>query len=254
MGRCRPDFLGIGVQKGGTTTLHTLLKKHPGVALPSDKELHYFSLHYSLGEAWYGGHFATAAPERRWGEITPYYLFHPLAAQRIRNCLPDARLIVLLRDPVERALSQLFHSKRLGLEPLELEEALAVEAQRMAEAEPVVVGGGRHRSHQEHSYVARSRYEQQLVRYEALFHREQLLLLRSEDLFQQPERVWTQVQDFLEILSVPLPPMPRANAGRGESNAVPPSLRQSLRRQLKGTYAVMEERYGLCWESSASHD
>ena len=254
MGRCKPDFLGIGVQKGGTTTLHALLKDHPGVALPSDKELHYFSLHHCLGEAWYGGQFATAAPDRRWGEITPYYFFHPLAAQRIHDCIPDARLIVLLRDPVERALSQLFHSKRLGLEPLELQEALAVEAKRLAEAEPVVVGGGRHRSHQEHSYVARSRYERQLVPYEALFPSEQILLLRSEDLFEQPERVWTQVQNFLEIQRVPLPPMPRANAGRGESNAVPPSLRQSLRRQLKGTYAVMEERYGLCWESSASHD
>ena len=246
--RCsKPNFLGLGVQKGGTTSLYRLLNHHPGVFLPQWKELHYFSLHHGLGEAWYADFFAKAKEEQCAGEITPYYIFHPLAAQRIHDCLPDVRLIVLLRDPVERALSQLFHSKRLGLEPLELEEALAVEAERMAEAEPVVVGGGRHRSHQEHSYVARSRYEQQLVRYEALFPREQFLLLRSEDLFQKPERVWTRVQDFLEIQLLPLPPLPRANAGGGESDAVPVSLRTSLRQQLSCTYEVMERRYGLSW-------
>ena len=67
--------------------------------------------------------------------MTPYYLFHPLAAERIAAALPDVKLIVLLRDPVERALSQYFHSKRLGLEPLELEEALAAEPKRLANAE-----------------------------------------------------------------------------------------------------------------------
>ena len=245
----RPNFLGIGVQKGGTTTLHALLDKHPQVMLAQCKEVHYFSLHYHLGEAWYASHFASALTNQCCGEITPYYLFHPLAAQRIKDLRPDMRMIVLLRDPVSRTLSQVFHSYRLGFESLEPEAALEAEAERLASAEPYVMRGGRHRSHQEHSYLARSRYEVQLARYEACFPRDQLLLLRSEDLFSQPEQVWAQVQSFLNLDSVPLPSLPRENAGRGEAAGVSPALRLKLRQQLRPTYAVMEQRYGLRWSA-----
>jgi hypothetical protein len=226
MGGRLPEFLGVGVQKGGTTTLQLLLEHHPSAFLPAAKELHYFSLHYERGEAWYRESFAAAHSHQRCGEITPYYLFHPAAPARIQALLPQARLIVLLRDPVERALSQVFHSRRLGLEPLELEPALAAEAQRLVGAEAVLAAAdGRHRSHQEHSYLARSRYEQQLPCFEALFPAEQLLVLRSEDLFAQPEWVWGQVLAFLHLEPWPLPLLDRpANAGRGEAAAVPPAL------------------------------
>ncbi len=249
MGGRLPEFLGVGVQKGGTTTLQSLLEQHPGTFLPAAKELHYFSLHYALGEDWYREQFAQADAQQRCGEITPYYLFHPLAPARIQALLPQARLIVLLRDPVERALSQYFHSRRLGLEPLELEPALAAEAQRLAGAEAVLAAAdGRHRSHQEHSYLARSRYEQQLPRLETLFPAEQLLVLRSEDLFAQPERVWEQVLTFLELEALPLPPLAQpANSGQGEAAKLPERLRQALREQLEPTFGWVESRYGIIW-------
>ena len=243
----RPGFLGLGVQKGGTTTLDALLRQHPGLALPRSKELQYFSLHYGLGDAWYAGQFAAARPEQCLGEITPYYIFHPLAAERIHTLVPEVRLIVLLRDPVERALSQLFHSRRLGLEPLEPESALAAEPERMAEAEAVVLAGGRHRSHQEHSYVSRSRYELQLARYEALFPAQQLLLLRSEDLFRSASEVWERLLQFLALDPMPMPVLPRANAGQQEADAVPSRLREQLREQLSVTYSAMASRYGMEW-------
>ena len=249
MARFRPDFLGLGVQKGGTTSLDAMLRQHPDVLLPDCKELQFFSLHYSLGEAWYGGQFAAAQPGQCCGEITPYYLFHPLAPARIRDLLPGVKLIVLLRDPVERALSQLFHSKRLGVEPLEPEQALLAEVQRLRDAEVVIAAGGRHRSHQEHSYVARSRYELQLARYEALFSADQMLLLRSEDFFDDPNRVWQRLLTFLNLKLVPVPVLPRANAGRKEANALSAELRQQLKQHLLMTYAQMEQRYGLVWPS-----
>ena len=105
MGGRLPDFLGVGVQKGGTTTLQKLLEQHPGAFLPAAKELHYFSLHYARGESWYRQQFAAASPGQRNGEITPYYLFHPEASKRIQSLLPQVRLVVLLRDPVQRTLS-----------------------------------------------------------------------------------------------------------------------------------------------------
>ena len=126
-----PDFLGIGAQKAGTTYLYSLLSEHPQVFLSSPKELHFFSLHYQKGLAWYQDQFKFAATDKCCGEITPYYMFHPLASKRIRKHLPNVKLIVLLRDPVERALSQFFHSRRLGLEPLCFKDAFALEAQRL---------------------------------------------------------------------------------------------------------------------------
>jgi hypothetical protein len=250
MGGRLPDFLGLGVQKGGTTTLQRLLEQHPGAFLPPAKELHFFSLHYAEGEAWYRQQFAGARPNQRCGEITPYYLFHPEAPARIQRLQPQVRLMVLLRDPVERALSQYFHSRRLGLEPLELEPALAAEEQRLAGAEAAVAAAaGRHRSHQEHSYVARSRYGEQLLRLERLFPADQLLVLRSEALFEQPEPTWQQVLAFLELEAMPLPAMLQpANAGRGEAAAVPAAVRQQLRQQLASTYAWLASRYGTHWD------
>ena len=224
------------MQKGGTTSLQRLLEHHPGAFLPPAKELHYFSLHYNQGEAWYRQQFAGAAVGQRCGEITPYYLFHPAAPQRIAALLPNVKLVLLLRDPVERALSQYFHSRRLGVEPLELEPALAAAI-------------GCHRSHQEHSYLARSRYEQQLQRFEALFPAEQLLVLRSEDLFARAELVWTQLLQFLELDPWPLPALAQpANAGRGEADAVTQATRRMVRAKLASTYQWAAQRYGLSWD------
>ena len=237
-----PDFLGIGTQKGGTTYLHGLLQQHPQVHLAQPKELHYFSLHHQRGLDWYGRHFEAAAARQRCGEVTPYYLFHPLAAERIAAELPAVKLIALLRDPVERALSQYFHSKRLGLEPLELEAAVAAEEQRLADADAALKRGEAHRSHQQHSYLSRSRYEQQLQRFEALFVPEQLLVLRSEALFERPQQLWHQVLAFLALDAFPLPPSGSLYAGAGEAAAVAPELRQQLRERLKPTFRWLEQR------------
>ena len=141
-----PDFLGIGTQKGGTTYLHRLLQQHSQVFLAHPKEVHYFSLHQNRGLDWYADHFAEASIEQHCGEVTPYYLFHSLAAERIQAAIPSVKLIVLLRDPVERALSQYFHSRRLGLETLELEAAFAAESERLADADETLQRGESHRS------------------------------------------------------------------------------------------------------------
>lgn len=252
LSRCSslPEFLGIGVQKGGTTTLHRLLAQHPQVALPGRKEVHYFSLHHGRGPGWYGEHFAAARPGQRRGEITPYYVFHPQAAERVASLLPQVRLIVLLRDPVERCLSQYFHSRRLGLEPLDLEAALAAEPGRLRGAALHLAGDhGRHQSHQEHSYQARSRYELQLPAYERQFAPHQLLVLRSEDLFVQPRLVWQQVLQFLELAPLPLPDLSKpANAGFGEAAAVPEQLRHQLLTEFEPTYDWALRRWGLAWD------
>jgi hypothetical protein len=239
----------LGTQKGGTTTLQELLAAHPAVFLPACKEVHYFSLHGDRGVGWYRARFAGARLGQRRGEITPYYLFHPHAPARIRALLPRARLVALLRDPVERALSQYFHARRHGFETLPLEEALAAEPARLRGAEEVLrAPGGSHVSHQKHSYLSRGRYDEQLQRYTALFPPEQLLVLRSEDLFADPEPVWRRIQAFLGLPPVPLPARGvRANAGAGEAASVPAELRTRLRDAFEPVVAAVRERHGFDW-------
>ena len=238
-----PDFVGLGTQKGGTTTLHRLLGQHPGVYVPARKEIHFFDKNYGAGEHWYREHFQKAQPAQRCGDITPFYLFHPDVPRRIHKHLLNARLIVLLRDPVERAISQVFHAQRRGFEPLPVDEAFAAEQDRLATGDPY--------SFQKHSYISRSRYLEQLDRYEALFPREQLLILRSEDLFSTPERIWRELLSFLELKPMDWPgALPRANAGDGLGDRVDPALRQQLRQQLAETVAGVRSRYGIEWEWS----
>ena len=210
-----PDFLGLGTQKGGTTTLHWLLAQHQQVHLPECKEVQFFTQHHHQGEGWYRSHFEKASPLQRCGEITPFYLFHPEAPGRIQALLPQAKLIVLLRDPVERAISHYFHARKRGFEPLELEKAFAAEPSRLASGDPF--------SFQKHSYISRSRYLEQLDRYEALFPRHQLLILRSEDLFQHVEQIWPRLLEFLDLDPSVVPArLPQANAGQSEARSIDP--------------------------------
>src|SRR6187551_3563074 len=125
-----PDFLVIGAQKAGTTALYAYLRWHPGIAGPSWKEVCFFDRHWWRGEAWYRGQFPLRAGERLVGEASPSYLFHPLAPERARSLVPGAKLVALLRDPVDRAYSQYQHEVALGREPLSFEDALAAEEER----------------------------------------------------------------------------------------------------------------------------
>jgi len=242
-------FFVLGVQKGGTTTLQSMLNKHPQVYLHPSKEIHYFSLHYHQGSEWYESHFLDAGDDQFCGDITPYYFFHPWCAQRIHAYQPDARLIVLLRDPVQRTLSGYFHSYRLGLESLALPAALAAESSRLSgSAGALCAPDGCHQSHQVHSYLSRSLYVQQLKAYERYFSASQLLILRSEDLFEQPSKVWRALQLFLDVELIPIPAeIQIRNAGRGEAAFVTEDVLSRLRCSLEPTYRALEMRYGIRW-------
>ena len=239
-----PDFLGVGTQKGGTTYLYELLKRHPQVFLAEPKEQHFFSLHWQRGVDWYRKQFASAAESQICGEITPYYLFHPEAPARIQSLLPNVKLIVLLRDPVERALSQYFHSRRLGLDHLDLEEAFAAEASRLRNSTETLKQGLPHLSHQQHSYLSRSRYEEQLMRFDYYFASDQILLLKSEDLFLKTELIWGKIMDFLGLNPAICPQLKPVYQGHGESNHVSSDVKHRLRRELDPTYQWMEAVFG----------
>lgn len=199
--RLRPGFMIVGAQKAGTTSLYHYLTRHPRVLSAEYKELHYFDIRYHRSPIWYRSNFPLWRRSAITGEATPYYIFHPDALARIARHFPDIRILVLLRNPVERAISHYFHAKRMGVESLPLEEALAKEAERLAEAEIVsdcvnIMSGS---SHQHHSYLARGIYQEQLERCFALFDEEQLWIRSSEEFFADPESV---VRDALAFLGI----------------------------------------------------
>ena len=118
--RLQPSFIIAGAQRAGTTTLYRVLSEHPAVARPTaSKGIGYFDLHYARGPRWYRGHFPLAwgarrthGPDATTFESSGYYLFHPLAASRIAHDLPDVKVVVMVREPVERAYSA--HKSRAG--------------------------------------------------------------------------------------------------------------------------------------------
>ena len=135
------------------------------------------------------------------GEATPYYLFHPLAPARVAELLPEARLIVLLRDPIDRAFSHHNHERALGFEELDFEAALEAEAGRLLGEEERLLADPSYRSfsHQHHSYLSRGRYAAQLERWFECCGEERILVLSAEDLFTQPAAVVGEAQEFLGL-------------------------------------------------------
>ena len=206
-----PDFLVIGGQRCGTDSLFKDLGLHSSVIPATRKEVSYFTRHFAMGEAWYRTHFPTmarvAVQRRRVGarvasfEATPDYLFHPLAPERAAQLVPDARLIALLRDPVERAYSHYRHMVRLGFEDLSFDEAIGREEERTTpdrarlRSDPLVHPARLLR----YSYAARGAYAEQLERWFAHFPREQVLVVRSEDFFDRPAVAFAEILDFLEL-------------------------------------------------------
>jgi len=195
------DFLIAGAQKGGTTALHSYLADYPDIALAEPKEVHFFD---DEAQDWrapdyagYHAHFPQPAG-RPCGEATPIYLYWKNCLERIAAYNPAMRLIVTLRDPVERAWSNWRMEYARGVETRPFAWCVREGRQRLFEAEP----WGFHR---EFSYVERGFYGEQLARAFALFGREQVLVLKSGDLRTQPGPVLAAVRSFLGLPDAPTP-------------------------------------------------
>lgn len=201
--RLRPAFVIAGVQKGGTTFLYQELTRHPDVVPALTKEIHHFDDRYHQGRRAYPGFFPASPPAGAiTGEASPGYVFHPRAIARLAADLPGVRVIVLLRDPVERARSHHQHEVRLGFEPLaRFEEALASEDgrldgewERMAADEHYASFAWRH-----FSYRSRGHYVDQLRRLHEHVPPERVCVLFSEALYAEPRTALAEVHDFLGL-------------------------------------------------------
>jgi Sulfotransferase domain len=229
----------VGAQKAGTSSLFAHLAGLAEVGAPERKEVHFFDRHHGEGVDWYARQFP-ATPDLVVGEATPYYLFHPLAIDRMQTVLPDAKVIVLLRDPRARAVSHYWHEVRLGVEPLDLEDALEAEDERLAGEEDRIRADPDYRgfAHQHFSYVARGRYVGQLRRLLAAYPRAQVSVLHFEDLVADPVSTLAGVHDFLGL--PPLDPavvLPERN--RGDYEPAPALAR--LEQEFAGWESEVDE-------------
>lgn len=203
--RALPDFIIIGVQKGGTSALnHYIAKQHPNVRRSMRKEVHYYDRNFNKSLLWYRAHFPlrrTLGKEVITGEASPYYLAHPHAARHIYEVQPDVKMIALLRNPKDRALSHYQMSVRKGRETLSFDEAVRREEERIGTDWNRMVEDETFESvaYRAFSYKHRGRYAEQLRRFYQYFDSSQLLVMSSDSMRENTPAGLRRVCDFLEI-------------------------------------------------------
>lgn len=209
-----PNFLVIGAQRCATSWLYFCLKEHPDVYVPYIKEVSYFSDYYENGPEWYRRYFVPWNGQKAVGEVTPSYFYREGVAERIARDLPDVKLVVTLRNPVERAYSQYQKHVRRGILAYDFETAL--------ENDP--------------EYVERGLYHRQLLRYEKLFPKDRLLVLLYEDIKRDPAAHMGRILEFIGVDASRVPPsagkvIPSEALGGGLYNYSGP-VTAFLRRKL----------------------
>jgi hypothetical protein len=256
--RALPTMLIAGGQRCGTTTLYKALSEHPSFVGPTmRKGVHYFDLNFDKSLDWYRAHFPTTSSlesvQHRTGdpvvvgESSPYYLWHPMVPERIARTIPGVRVVVLLRDPVERAYSAHAHELARGYESEPFERALELEPERIAGQHEGLVSGELEHSnaHQHLAYVRRGEYITQLERMAAAIGRENLLVIDSADFWAEPEQNWPTVTSFLGLSDHPV-----ALEQHNARSRAPMST--ELRSRLEEHYAPFDERLAAWWGRTPS--
>lgn len=259
-----PDFLIVGAQRSGTTSLYRYLLAHPQVlpASPS-KGVHYFDKHPEKSLRWYRAHFPTEAARRKrearfggpvvTGEGSPYYLFHPHAPARAAAAVPDARIIAMLRDPVERAYSHYQQEYARGFEDAEtFERAIELEPGRLAGERERMLAHPSYSSFelQHHSYMARGEYVDQLIAWREHYPEEQVLVIGAERFFADPAATYTEVLRFLGLPDPPTTPSFKAYNAR-PTKGMADETRARLVAHFAGPTRRLEEYLGttMGWAS-----
>lgn len=206
--RIKPSFLIIGAQKAGTTSFYNYLIAHPQVYPTTRKEVHFYDIRWEKGMNFYRSYFPSQLIRLRTpfqpvmsGEATPEYLFYPEAQRRIARTLPDIKMIVLLRNPIDRAYSHYVHNVKAAgdREPLTFEQAIQQEEDRIFQGQPPQHEIPVSTESIRYSYLSRGRYVEQLKHLFSLFPRENILILSSETMFKDPDTAYQQALCFIGL-------------------------------------------------------
>jgi hypothetical protein len=231
--RKMPHFIIIGTQKGGTSSLFFYLNQHPSIKMSTPKEVHYYDINYKKGLNWYKSHFPFIWDKRITGEASPYYIFHPFVPERLKKENPEAKIILLLRDPAERAFSHYKMNKKNGTETLSFSQALEQETERLEGDLKKFENNEFYnaKSHRLYSYKTRGLYDYQLQNWLKYFPLNQIMIIKSEDFFSNTEKVVKEVLRFLGLQETA--EINYINKNKG----VPGEFDEEIRTKLKNFYA-----------------
>ena len=263
-----PSFIIIGAQKSGTTSLYNYMIEHPQILPSSMKELHFFNWRSKPGRKgnkkvkWYLKQFPETADGKNilTGEATPDYLIDPYTPQRMFELWPNFKLIVLLRNPVDRAISHYYHNLAISKravnkkrEPLSFKKAIEKEIERLKLEKEKLINDQNYRSlnHRQYSYLERGIYVEQLEKWMSVFPREQFLILKSEEFFQHPNLIVNQVFDFLGLPNHQITNNRKYN--QRSYQPIEPEIRTTLAKYFKPYNQRLEEFLGMKfdWEKNA---
>jgi tetratricopeptide (TPR) repeat protein len=237
-----PDFIIAGATKCGTSSIHHYLSRHPQILLSHKKELDFYWQHFQRGIDWYLAHFPTITDRSDLitGEATPNYLRFPQVAQRIKDTFPKTKIIVLLRNPVDRAISWHYHKFNTGLTNLDLSTAIATEIDRLATvSEAEITNTGYHNP----DNIMSSLYLYKLKPWIEILGREQFLILKSEDFYLNTRENMEQVFKFLDLPGCPSNNYPKVNSGSYQD--ADPALREILIKYFAPYNRQLENYLGM---------
>jgi len=229
-----PDFIIIGAGKCGTSSLHKYISQHPQVLAPHKKELNFFHGNFNKGVDWYLSHFPSITDSQEYltGEASPVYFHAPHVDRRIHDLFPQTKLIVLLRNPTDRAVSWHYHQVKCGIDNITPEESIKRSIKQLEQSpdRDLSYHGG---------HILESLYFYKLKRWMSLFPQEQFLILKSEDFFTQPSTVMSQVFDFLGLPQYESPHYVKYNSGLYVP--IEDNLRQRLREYFQPHNQKLEQ-------------
>jgi len=230
-----PDFIIVGGQRCGTTSLYKNLILNLDVTPATKKEIHFFDNNYHKGLGWYKNQFIESLCT---GEATPYYIFHPHSLRRIANDLPNVKIIVILRNPVDRAYSHYQMVVRNKHETLSFEEAINEEITRLnGELDKMINDENYYSfSHQHFSYLARGIYISQLKNVFRYFKKNQILVVSSENFFNNPFNTIKHVSKFLGISYNYKFPIKIYNKGNNKP------MKENTRKKLEKYYSSYNKK------------
>ena len=237
-----PDFIIAGASKSGTSSIYIYLGFHPQILLPHKKEIDFYWKNYKRGLDWYLAHFPTITdrPDFLTGEATPNYLRFPEVADRIKEAFPNTKIIILLRNPADRAISWHYHKFNTGLTNKDLAEEIAKEMENLKDITEEEITTT-HFANPDN--IISSLYYYKLKPWIETLGREQFLILKSEDFYQNPDREMAKVYDFLDLPHHSLDNYPKINVG--SYNEVDSSLRATLVEYFAPYNQKLEEYLGM---------
>ena len=239
-----PNFIIIGAQKSGTTSLENYIAQHPQVIPAIKKETHFWYRDFDKGINWYLAHFPPIPKSEKFitGEATPNYLENYQSAERIYDVFSEVKLLVILRNPVDRAFSQYNHWIRLNWDDRSFETAINSELEILRK-NPEKPQGDKNYWQQPGNYIGRGIYVEFLKQWLVVFPREQILILKGENLYQKPVETMKQVFQFLELPEHQLSEYRKLNPGN--YSPINDEMRQKLSEYFQPHNQRLEEYLGI---------